>query len=60
MVCILSEYLYITVLAAAILNFPLPLTMFSIQDRALDILDHKNVWVAFGISFLGVTEPELH
>jgi len=59
-VCIISEYLYITVLAAAILNFPLPLTMYSIHNRALDILDPENVWVTVEISFLGVTEPELH
>ena len=61
MVCIISKYLHITGLAAAILNFPLPLTMYSIHNRALDILDPENVWVAVGISLLGgVTEPELH
>ena len=60
MVCIISEYLYITVLAAAILNFPLPLTMYTNHNRALDIMDPENVWVAVGISLLGVTEPDLH
>ena len=42
------------------LKYLLSLTLGSINNRVLDILDPENVGIAVGISFRGVTEPELH
>ena len=42
------------------MKFILSLTLGSIDNGVFDILDPENVGIVVGISFLGVTEPEVH
>jgi hypothetical protein len=47
-------------LAAAILNFGLPVSRCSFPDSADEFLDTENTGVAVGISFLGAVDPVIH
>jgi hypothetical protein len=44
---------------AAILNFLLPVSRWSLPDIAIEFHDPENVRVAVGISFLGALDPEI-
>ena len=55
-----ADIYVLPVLAAAILNFRLPVTSGSIPDSASELLDHENVGLAVEISFLCAIEAEQH
>ena len=44
---------------AAILNFPLPVSTYSIRNSSIVLLDPENMGVAVEILFLGAIEPEI-
>ena len=44
---------------AAILNFSLPVSRWSLSDSAVKFPDPENTEVAVGISFLGAVDPEI-
>ena len=46
-------------LAAAILNYRLPVTSVSIRHSTIELLDHENVRVAVGTALLSCLEAEI-
>ena len=44
---------------AAILNFSLPVSRWSLPDSAIEFPDPENMGVAVGILFLGAVDPEI-
>jgi hypothetical protein len=57
--CIEDKIQVHPVLAAAILNFGLPVSRWSLCDSIIDFPDPENIGVAVGISFLGVLDTEI-